>query len=64
MTYEQLSNMYELNDPKLWSLLEDNPSYGPGNPNWEYDRLRDDAYDLTEADLFPDDMVSEPDDEV
>jgi hypothetical protein len=61
MTYEELSQMYEPNDPKLWSLLEEgeNPNYGPGNPDWEYDRTRDDAYDLTEADLYPEEMVSE-----
>jgi hypothetical protein len=60
MTYEQLTDMYEPNDPKLWSLLEmdENPSYGPGNPDWEYDRHRE-QYDLTEADLNPEEMVSE-----
>jgi hypothetical protein len=72
MTYEELSQMYEPSDPKLWSLLEpdalglngwpldlptENPSYGPGNPDWEYDRHRE-QYDLTEADLYPEEMVS------
>ena len=22
---------------------DENPSYGPGNPDWEYDRAREDA---------------------
>jgi hypothetical protein len=41
MTYEQLTDMYEPSDPKLWSLL-------------------DYECDLTEADLYPDENVSEP----
>jgi hypothetical protein len=44
-TYEQLSDMYEPNDPKLWAMLD-----------WENDSLPD----LTEADLYPDEE-SEPD---
>jgi hypothetical protein len=44
-SYEQLSDMYD-NDPKLWSMLD-----------WENDSLPD----LTEADLYPDEEVSEPD---
>jgi hypothetical protein len=49
MDFETLSDMYEPNDPKLYALLHEvediyyeNPSYGPGNPDWEYDRERED----------------------
>jgi hypothetical protein len=65
VTYEELSQMYEPSDPKIASLLDlgENPNYGPGNPDWEYDRLRDDAYDLTEADLYPDEDVNRTEDE-
>jgi hypothetical protein len=45
-TYEELSQMYEPNDPKLWSMLD-----------WENDSLPD----LTEADLYPYDQVSDDD---
>jgi hypothetical protein len=44
MTYEQLSDMYEPSDPKLWAMLD-----------WE----NEDLPDLTEADLYPEEMVSE-----
>jgi hypothetical protein len=46
MTYEFLIDAYDPSDPNLWSMLD-----------WENDSLPD----LTEADLYPDEEVSEPD---
>jgi hypothetical protein len=63
MTYEQLSQMYEPNDPKLWSML-DEPNWGEeealGNLALEREEraASEDTYDFTEADLYPEEYVS------
>jgi hypothetical protein len=44
MTYEFLIDAYDPSDPKFWSMLD-----------WE----NEDLPDLTEADLHPEEMVSE-----